>query len=59
MEKAPDTEFDFFERESRAKQPIAGTAEVGGQRRGHPKLMGAKNAQAIWVNVAVSGPRKP
>jgi hypothetical protein len=41
VEKAPDTESGFQkECFSRAKQPIAGTAEVGGQRRGHPKLIG-------------------
>jgi len=28
--------------QSRAKQRMAGTAGVGGQRRGHPKLLGAK-----------------
>jgi len=33
------------EREDRAKQAIAGTAETGGQRPGHPKLIGVKTPQ--------------
>jgi len=40
----------------RAKQPIAGTAGAGGQRRGHPELIGAENAEeASRVRVAASG----
>jgi hypothetical protein len=39
----------------RAKQPIAGTAGVGGQRRGHPKLIGVKTPnEASRVRVAAS-----
>jgi protein-disulfide isomerase len=43
LEKASDTETGFQVRKTgRAKQGTAGTAGTGGQRRGHPKLMGEK-----------------
>jgi hypothetical protein len=43
LEKASDTETGFQVRKTgRVKQRIAGTAGTGGQRRGHPKLMGEK-----------------
>jgi len=53
MEKAPDTESDFLQKVSRAKQAMAGTAEVGGQRRGHPELMSAKT---LWQYGLTSPP---
>jgi molecular chaperone DnaK len=42
LENAPDLRSPAFRSNGRAKQRIAGTAEVGGQRQGHPKLMSSK-----------------
>src|SRR5439155_3739073 len=54
-EKAPDTESGSPS-DGRAKQGMAGTAGVGGQRQGCPKLMGVKNAcWTIRADVAASG----